>query len=356
MALEPIHKAGTCQYNLCRKSIEKLRYGGESMKKKATIGIIASTFLIAALVIGLTSGSAEATKHEKSEAKSGSAWLGVYMQDIDKELAEAFDLETEDGVLVDDVIDDSPADEAGIRRGDVITGIGESEVNKPQDLKDAVRALEPGDEVTIHVFRDGEKKGFSVELGSDKLTEYHLDFDSPHGTWHDRSGNRFFGTIFMGDEGGYLGVSTIELSDQLAEYFSVDDGVLVSEVESDSPAEKAGLKAGDIITAVDDNEIDSPSRLREAIRKHSEGDEVLIAVVRKGDKQEFTAKLDETTDSNTFGNNQFFQQFHNMPGMDQFRMFKFDTDEDFDREDMDDIREELQNLKKELNELREKLD
>jgi len=97
---------------------------------------------------------------------------------------------------------------------------------------------------------------------------------------------------------GYLGVTTIELGEQLAEYFGVhgEGGVLVTEVEKDSPAENAGLKAGDIILSVENSKIDSPSDLMRLVRAHDPDDQVEVTVERRGQVQTLHAKLGQAKD------------------------------------------------------------
>jgi membrane-associated protease RseP (regulator of RpoE activity) len=106
------------------------------------------------------------------------------------------------------------------------------------------------------------------------------------------------------DEGhrGYLGVSTIELGEQLADYFGVhgDGGVLVTEVAKDSPAETAGLKAGDIILSVENSKISDPADLMRLIRAHDPEDKVDVTVQRRGQAQTLHAKLGESKDLGAF--------------------------------------------------------
>ena len=99
---------------------------------------------------------------ERADAKGG--YLGVRVQDITPGLMKARDLRSDDGALVNRVEDDSPADEAGIRRGDVIIEVNGDEVEDSGDLVDAVRGTEPGSKVDVVVLRDGARKSFKVEV------------------------------------------------------------------------------------------------------------------------------------------------------------------------------------------------
>jgi serine protease Do len=320
------------------------------MKKSRLFAITA--LAAALLVFAVFSGPAEA-------GKKGKSWLGIYMQEIDKELAEAFDLTTENGVLVDDVVDDSPAEEAGIRRGDVIIEFDGNSVDNPEVLADAVSDRQPGDKVAVKVLRDGKEMSYDIELGKRSTREFVVQkyFDSPGMKWHGWSGDQDI-DVFIHEDGAYLGVYTEELNDQLAEYFEVEAGVLVKQVEEDSPAEEAGFKAGDIIVTVNDDHVDTPSELFDVIRDHDEGDEVKVGIVRKGSEMMISATLDEAPESRSYGsqwpNILSIPKIPSIPGIkDDFKMIYLDDDE-FE-EDMDELREELQELREELKVIQEKL-
>lgn len=306
--------------------------------------------LVGAAIAVLILSPAHADKYTKS--KDSDAWLGVYMQNIDKDMAEAFDLKTEKGVLVDDVVDDSPAKDAGIKRGDVIVKLDDEEIDNSDDLSNAVAKHDPGDKVTVAVLRDGKERTYDVELGKNRTMDYTYSFHTPSGNRSGRSGN--YTWSFFGDEGGYLGVSTIELSDQLADYFGAKSGVLVSEVEDDSPAAAAGIKAGDIIVKVEGEDIDSPEDLHDLIRDYNKGDKVDIEVLRRGNTETLTAELDETKGSTAWGNvgPQMFNipNIQNIPGM-----HRYDDNSTKMSEDMDQLRDEIQQLKDEISQLKEKI-
>lgn len=158
--------------------------------------------------------------------------------------------------------------------------------------------------------------------------------------------------MLMDEKAGYLGVQIQDLSEQLGEYFKVKkgNGVLVSEVVKDSPAEKAGLKAGDVIIKVDDKDVSNTSELTQVVRGYKPESEVNIVVVRDGKNKTLTATLGETE-------NMFVSQFnipdeqqmmlkipehHNMEDFD-FHTFNFDQQE---------FKAEMENLKKEMEEMK----
>ncbi|HKQ18276.1 MAG TPA: PDZ domain-containing protein [Candidatus Eisenbacteria bacterium] len=103
--------------------------------------------------------------NEEETADQKGGYLGVQVQDITSALKKARDLSTDEGALVNRVEEESPADEAGIRRGDVIVSLNGKNIDDSGELIDAVRSLKPGKDVDVIVLRGDERKKFSVELG-----------------------------------------------------------------------------------------------------------------------------------------------------------------------------------------------
>jgi C-terminal processing protease CtpA/Prc len=227
-----------------------------------------------------------------SHAKEA-GWLGVMLQPLSDEIKEAMELDKDlQGVLISDIIDESPAEEYGLEDGDIIIMIGGDKVITINEAVEAVKSRSPGEEAEIIVLRDGDKKKVVVKLGErgpepdvKKKIEM-FDFKMPgvrHGFFHTE------------DKQGYLGVRVEEISADLGEYFSVKprEGVLVLEVIDDSPAEDADLKAGDVILKVDGKEITSPDRLVKYIRKSEPGEEVEVTYKRKNRTRTVKVELDE---------------------------------------------------------------
>ncbi len=200
------------------------------------------------VALGLVVGPATA----KSYKGSKKAWLGVYTQTVDYELVETFDLPVKYGVVVNEVVEDSPAEEAGLEEEDVIIGFDGSKVTEADELVEMIDEHRPGDEVILTVIREGDEVELTVTL--EKRSSYDKSI------WISKSpGNKdyFFSFDYYDDERSYLGVSLLDLTSQLGDYFGVDKsrGALIAEVREDSPAEEAGLKAGDVIVSIDKDEI-----------------------------------------------------------------------------------------------------
>lgn len=172
---------------------------------------------------------------------------------------------------------------------------------------------------------------------------------------------------FLSDEkAGFLGVQIQDLSEQLSEYFKVKNGngVLVAEVVEDSPADKAGLKAGDIILKVDDEDIENAGDLTRTIRGYKPKSKVSISVIRDGKKKKLKATLGEVEQrfSYRFGDLKDFKHVgdkHKMllkmhpEDLEDFEFHGFPVDREEFKEQMDELHKQMEELKLELQELRE---
>jgi serine protease Do len=180
------------------------------------------------------------------------------------------------GVVVRDVDPDGPAAKAGLRSGDVIVKFGDKEIKDYDSLVNTLITHQTGDKVHLQIRRDGKEQGLEVTLGQRPA----------------RPGG--LGGRARTKPGGFLGIHTQPLTPELKKQFgtNAEEGVLVTEVVPDTPAAKAGLLRGDVITSVDDKRISTPEELREAIRTAEAGTEVTLKVVRGETKKEVKARLD----------------------------------------------------------------
>ena len=263
----------------------------------------------------------------RSSRSHRGAWLGVVTQSVDYDLAEAFDLDVKYGVIVNELIDDSPAEESGLEIDDIIVAIDGEEITDYDDLVDLMDDHEVGDKVTINIFRDGEKMDVTVELAKrprkcytwNNSSNFHFDMGSSHRSKHP-----------------YIGVQLTDLSRQLGEFFGVAKGrgALIREVEEDSPAEEAGLVAGDVIIAIDSDKIRDANDVVEYISEIDPGENVSVTVVR--DKTEVTVEVE--VDESTFGSH--YGSLHNiyrMPVLPGLPSFPSLPSLDIDLSDLDDL-------------------
>jgi len=169
--------------------------------------------------------------------------------------------------------------------------------------------------------------------------------------------------LLIDEKTGFLGVQIQDLSEQLSDYFKVKDGngVLVSEVVKDSPAEKAGLKAGDIITKVDAEEIENAADLTATIRSYDPETKVSVSVIRDGKKKKLNATLGQSENSfmYKFGDLGEMGEKHKMmlkmhpENLDEFEFHVFPFDQEQFKEQMEDIQKQLQEMKEDLKKLKE---
>lgn len=168
-------------------------------------------------------------------------YIGVAIQDINSELADAFKLKEHSGALIAEVVPGGPAAKAGLKSGDIITELGGEKVTDSRRLKLAVADIRPGKEVTAKVLRDGKPTELKVTVG--ELSKKGGSARS------DRSG----GGSRDNDEGTLNGVGVADLEPQMRREFDVPSkvqGVIVTEVDPNSAAAQAGLQPGDVIQEI----------------------------------------------------------------------------------------------------------
>jgi serine protease Do len=319
------------------------------MLRKSVILAVVVTFVASLAMVTLASAG-----EEEKEAKAG--WLGVYIQDITQDIKEAMDLESRRGVLVRDVVEDGPADEAGLKREDVILLFDGKELDDSDELTKAVRKKSAGDAADLVILRDGKKKSVSVILGKTPKDDLHVLEYSP--------GDKKFKTYsygFSALSGGRIGVKVQDLSEQLGEYFGVKDGegALITEALEDGPAYKAGLRGGDVIVEVDGVKIEDVDELRDEISDKDEGDQAEIKVIRDRQPKKFTVEV-EKGEEWSFGDLKGLDKLKVLPGEGGlpgllWEEEKFRGHEDELSEELEELKDELEELRQELKDLRQKL-
>lgn len=333
----------------------------------------AAPLLLAALALAALPAMAAGAVVKKEAAPVGErGWLGVELQDLDDDVAEAMDIEVDEGALITGVVDGSPADKAGLADGDVVVRFDGERVRDTRDLRRLVRAAKPGDKATLVIVSNGKEKNVTVIVGSaadapkvarglDRLLLRDESGNDTPEAWSleaDKLLRRYHAPR------AYLGVSILDLSEQLGEYFgaSKGKGALIEKVESDSPAEKAGLRAGDVIIAMDGKRIKSYEDVTEFLADAKPGDAARVTVLR--DRQETTLEvtLGEPDDTRTFQilrrGKRLPPQWHALPEDDgNVRVYRFKNGEalDLSTGELDELREEMKELQRELKELREEV-
>ena len=239
-------------------------------------GMVTGLVLLLALVLVGTTSTLMAGK------ESGKGYLGVNIEKMSPDDKEEFGVKF--GVLVTKVVKGEAAEKAGIKKYDVIRYFNGEKMRRPGDLVEVVRDNKPGTKAKIKLVRDGKEKELTVTLGEVKLKPHLFD-------WKDKGGKKF---VFVSGR-AFLGVHLQDLNKDLAEYFGVkkDEGVLILKVSADTPAEKAGLKAGDVIVKFNDKNISNSRDVTEILADLEKGDKADIQIIRHKKKKTVKVELDE---------------------------------------------------------------
>lgn len=196
------------------------------------------------------------------------------------------------GVVITEIEEDSPADRDGLMEDDVIQWVNDVKITRPSTLVRVIRSITPGEKAKVVVIRDGKEKTIMVTIGKAKSYErYALSIPHPRG---------FFG--WYQSHRPILGVQLYEINDDLAKYFGVKagEGVLILDVAKNSPAEKAGLKSGDVIVKIDNESVATPKDVQEIISEFEEDDQVTLEIVRENQKQTITVTLEEYENEDSY--------------------------------------------------------
>ncbi|WP_256834984.1 DegQ family serine endoprotease [Pseudomonas sediminis] len=214
----------------------------------------------------------------KADGKVTRGWLGVVIQEVNKDLAESFGLEKPAGALVAQVLEDGPADKGGLLVGDVILSLNGKPIIMSADLPHLVGGLKPGEKAELDVVRDGSRKKLSVTVGT--LPEEGQELASAGSAQGaERSNNR-------------LGVTVVELTAEQKKGLDLKGGVVVKEVLN-GPAAMIGLRPGDVITHLNNQAIDSTSTFTQVAQELPKNRSVSMRVLRQGRASFITFKLAE---------------------------------------------------------------
>jgi serine protease Do len=229
-------------------------------------------------------------------------WLGVEIGEVTAEKAKDLRLSSVRGVIVDDVEPDNPAAKAGVKEQDVITQYDGQPVEGTVQFRRLVRETPPGRTITLAISRGGSTQNISVELG-DRSAYFEKKMKGKmrnFGEAYSFSAPNF--NVEMPDmpdiidaRTPILGINAEDLTGQLGSYFGApnDAGILVREVRSGTPAEKAGLKAGDVIVKLEGKQVRTLAELRAQLRDKSDQASVNMGVLRKGSQITITVPVEK---------------------------------------------------------------
>lgn len=269
--------------------------------------------LFVLLGIGAANAQAPEQKTEKQGAvramafsfDSDGGYLGVRTEEISKDNFSKFGLGSVRGVAVESVVDGSPAQAAGLQKGDVIIRVNGDEITSGRKLSRLIGEISPDHPARITILRNGSEREITATLGK-RPGAGSLELFGPAGRMElpgfgglpeldrlprmeVRPGEpavRVFGSRRQ------IGVSLTPLTEQLADHYGVESGALISSVRENSPAAKAGLKAGDVIAEVDGKPVKSDVDLVRAITEKRDGS-LTLAIVRDRSRQSVSVTPEE---------------------------------------------------------------
>ncbi|MDR9754754.1 DegQ family serine endoprotease [Pseudomonas sp. SZMC_28357] len=213
----------------------------------------------------------------KSGGKVSRGWLGVVIQEVNKDLAESFGLDKPAGALVAQIQDDGPAAKGGLKVGDVILSMNGQPIVMSADLPHLVGALKAGAKANLEVIREGKRKNVELTVGA--IPDEGKELDAAPKSGVESTSNR-------------LGVAVVELTAEQKKTYDLQGGVLIKEVQ-DGPAALIGLQPGDVITHLNNQAIGSTKEFTEIAKALPKNRSVSMRVLRQGRASFITFKLAE---------------------------------------------------------------
>jgi S1-C subfamily serine protease len=238
------------------------------------------------------------------DGEEGPSWLGVETQEVTAEKAKELKLPAERGVVVADVTKDSPAAKAGLKEKDVITEVNAQRVEGAAQFRRMIHEIPAGRTAQLTVWRDGRAQSLSATLGK---------AEERHDKWMGATPGAFafrmpevqipeMPSIDLGEGMGMvmagrprLGIDAEDIGGQLGSFFGAPDGegILVRSVNGGSPAEKAGMKAGDVITSFNSERVRSLGDLRQKLASQNDAKTAKIGVLRNRSEMTLSVELPE---------------------------------------------------------------
>ena len=270
----------------------------------ALLGAAAAGAAIAPVAHGQSSPTRVITPRNFEVFTTGGGRLGVSVADID-----ASESKASSGVVIESVESDSPAEKAGLKTGDIVVEFDGERVRSVRQFTRLVSETPAGRQVAAAVLRDGQRVSLNLTTRSRSfggVGDFSLSMPPlparparparpsrlprPAPTPRPPSIERFVWAM-----GNQLGVTANTLSDQLAEFFGTKHGVLVASVTDGSAADKAGVKAGDVIVSMNGKTVEDPADLRRHVLDAESGDEFTLGVIREKKSVTLKGKLESNT-------------------------------------------------------------
>ena len=211
----------------------------------------------------------------KKDGKVSRGWLGVVIQEVNKDLAESFGLDKPAGALVAQVLEDGPAAKSGLQVGDVILSLNGQPIIMSADLPHLVGGLKDGAKATLDIIRNGKRQSLDVTVGA--LPDDDADIGSGGQAKAERSSNR-------------LGVAVADLTAEQKKSLELKGGVVIKEVQ-DGPAALLGLRPGDVVSHLNNQAVTDAKQFTEIAKQLPKNRSVSMRVLRQGRASFITFKL-----------------------------------------------------------------
>ncbi|HEX9935452.1 MAG TPA: Do family serine endopeptidase, partial [bacterium] len=203
------------------------------------------------------------------------AWLGIGMKPVDENVAERYNLQRPQGILIEQVMDNSPAQQAGLKVLDVILQVDGKEMNQSNEVQNYVALKNPGDVVTLTILREGARKTVTVKLGQRDT-----------GKTEEKASTE-------ADE-IQIGLTVQNITENVRQQFDLErnqEGVVVTDVDPSGAAADARIRPGDVLVKIEDKPIRSVADYRRAIRSFAKGKVVIFSMERAGNTFHAFVKL-----------------------------------------------------------------
>jgi serine protease Do len=269
------------------------------MKTSLGVAFVTAAGLVSSTAFAQVAMQRERTTRGYVVEKASGGYLGIGGLDISPERAKALNLKEERGVEVSSLAEEGPAAKAGIKDGDVVLEFNGQPVQGTAQFQRLVRETPVGRQVKLAVWRAGAVQTVTATVGENRQTTILAPGD---GAWNfsmpsiPALPNIDIPRFQISAQNPMLGIvgESLGQEEQFAEFFGVREGVLVRSVKKGSAAEKAGIKAGDVITKVDDSKVATSTGITRALRGLKSKKTFVVTVVRNRKEMPLTVTMEST--------------------------------------------------------------